>query len=54
MFYRRRDCSKKTSELIGEGFRAVVTCPFGPGRGARRFRENHLALAQTACAMYVA
>jgi hypothetical protein len=48
------DCSKKTSELIGEGFRAVVTCPFGPGRGARRFRENHLALAQTACAMYVA
>jgi hypothetical protein len=45
---------EETYELTGEGFRAVVTCPFGPGRGVRRFRENHLALAQTACAMYVA
>jgi predicted dehydrogenase len=39
---------EETYELIGEGFRASVTCPFGPERGLRCFRENRLALAETA------
>jgi predicted dehydrogenase len=39
---------EETYELIGEGFRAVVTCPFGPQRGLRCFRENRLALMETA------
>ena len=39
---------EETYELIGEGFRALVTCPFGPERGLRCFRENRLALAETA------
>ena len=39
---------EETYELIGEGFRAVVTCPFGPEPGVRCFRENRLALAETA------
>jgi predicted dehydrogenase len=37
---------EETYELIGEGFRAVVTCPFGPERGVRCFRENRLVLAE--------
>jgi len=39
---------EETYELMGEGFRAVVTCPFGPERGMRCFRENRLALAEAA------
>jgi predicted dehydrogenase len=39
---------EETYELIGEGFRASVTCPFGPERGVRCFRENRLALAEAA------
>lgn len=39
---------EETYELIGEGFRAVVTCPFGPERGVRCFRENRLVLADAA------
>ena len=39
---------EETYELMGEGFRAVVTCPFGPGRSVRCFCENRLALAETA------
>jgi hypothetical protein len=39
---------EETYELIGEGFRAVVTCPFGPERGMRCFRENRLVLAEAA------
>jgi predicted dehydrogenase len=41
---------EETYELIGEGFRAVVTCPFGPERGVRCFRENRLALSEAASA----
>jgi myo-inositol 2-dehydrogenase / D-chiro-inositol 1-dehydrogenase len=37
---------EETYELIGEGFRASVTCPFGPERGLRCFRENRLVLAE--------
>ncbi len=36
----------ETYELFGEGFRAVVTCPFGPQRGFRCFRENHVVLEE--------
>lgn len=39
---------EETYELIGEGFRASVTCPFGPERGLRCFRENRLELAEAA------
>lgn len=39
---------EETYELMGEGFRAVVTCPFGPERGLCCFRENRLALSETA------
>jgi predicted dehydrogenase len=39
---------EETYELIGEGFRASATCPFGPQRGLRCFRENRLALEETA------
>jgi predicted dehydrogenase len=39
---------EETYELIGEGFRASVTCPFGPERGLRCFRENRLALVEAA------
>ncbi|MFZ0957397.1 MAG: Gfo/Idh/MocA family oxidoreductase [Candidatus Sulfotelmatobacter sp.] len=39
---------EETYELIGEGFRASVTCPFGPERGVRCFRENHLELVEAA------
>jgi myo-inositol 2-dehydrogenase / D-chiro-inositol 1-dehydrogenase len=34
----------ETYEVFGEGFRALVTCPFGPHRGFRCFRENRLVL----------
>jgi virulence factor len=36
----------ETYELIGEGFRAVVTCPFGPRRGFQCFRENRVILEE--------
>ena len=39
---------EETYELIGEGFRAIVTCPFGPQRGWRCFRENLLVIGETA------
>jgi predicted dehydrogenase len=39
---------EETYELIGEGFRASITCPFGPERGLRCFRENRLVLVETA------
>ena len=39
---------EETYELIGEGFRAIVTCPFGPQRGWRCFRENLLVTEETA------
>jgi predicted dehydrogenase len=35
---------EETYELSGEGFRAMVTCPFGPERGMRCYRENRLVL----------
>lgn len=34
--------AEETYELIGEGFRVIVTCPFGPRRGWRAFRENRV------------
>jgi predicted dehydrogenase len=37
---------EETYELIGEGFRAVVTCPFGPRRGFRCFQENQVVLEE--------
>lgn len=33
---------EETYELIGDGFRVIVTCPFGPRRGWRAFRENRV------------
>ena len=39
---------EETYELIGEGFRAVVTCPFGPERGWRAYRENRLVIEERA------
>lgn len=39
---------EETYELIGEGFRALVTCPFGPQRGVRCFRENRLVVEESA------
>ena len=36
----------ETYELFGEGFRAMVTCPFGPQRSFRCFRENRVALEE--------
>jgi predicted dehydrogenase len=38
----------ETYELIGEGFRASVTCPFGPQRAWRGFRENRLVSEEAA------
>jgi predicted dehydrogenase len=36
----------ETYELIGEGFRAVVTCPFGLKRGFQCIRENRVILEE--------
>lgn len=36
----------ETYEMFGEGFRAAVTCPFGPERGFRCFRENRLVFEE--------
>lgn len=38
---------EETYELSGEGFRAIVTCPFGLERGLRCYRENKLVLHET-------
>jgi len=35
---------EETYEMIGENFRAMVTCPFGLERGFRCFRENRVVL----------
>jgi virulence factor len=37
---------EETYEMIGENFRAVVTCPFGPQRGFRCYRENRVVLEE--------
>ncbi len=39
---------EETYELIGDGFRAVVTCPFGLRRGWRGFSGGRLALEEWA------
>ena len=39
---------EESYELIGENFRAIVTCPFGPERGFRCFRDNRLSLTENA------
>ena len=39
---------EETYELIGEGYRAIVTCPFGPERGWRGYRENRLVVEESA------
>lgn len=39
---------EETYELVGEGSRALVTCPFGPQRGVRCFRENRLVVEESA------
>src|SRR5262249_55384649 len=39
---------EETYELIGEDFRAVVTCPFGPELGWRAYRENRVLVEETA------
>ena len=38
---------EETYELVGEGFCAVVTSPFGPQRSLRCYRENQLTLEET-------
>jgi predicted dehydrogenase len=35
---------EETYEIFGEDFRASVTCPFGPQRGFRCFRESRVVL----------
>jgi virulence factor len=37
---------EETYELFGDGFRASVTCPFGPQLGWRRFRDGRLIEAE--------
>ena len=39
---------EETYELVGEGFRAIVTCPFGPQRAWRGYRENRMIVEETA------
>jgi predicted dehydrogenase len=39
---------EETYELIGEGFRALVTCPFGAQRSWRCYRENRMVMEETA------
>jgi predicted dehydrogenase len=38
---------EETYELMGEGFRAVVTCPFGPRRVWCCYRENKMVIEET-------
>ncbi len=42
---------EETYEMMGEGFRAIVTCPFGPQRGWRGFREDRVVLEGNAESM---
>jgi hypothetical protein len=37
---------EETYDLFGEGFRASVTCPFGPQLGWRCFRDGRLVQAE--------
>jgi predicted dehydrogenase len=39
---------EETYELIGDGFRSVITCPFGPQRSLRCYQENRLVLEEIA------
>lgn len=39
---------EETYELMGEGYRALVTCPFGRQRGWRGFRDNRLEVEEVA------
>lgn len=39
---------EETYDLFGDGFRATVTCPFGPQRGWHGFRDNHLVVEEVA------
>ncbi len=39
---------EETYELMGENFRALVTCPFGPKLGWRGFRDNRLEIEEVA------
>jgi predicted dehydrogenase len=41
---------EETYDLFGDGFRASVTCPFGPQRGWRCFREGQLISEELATA----
>ena len=38
---------EETYELIGDGYRAIITSPFGPARGLSCYQENRLALHLT-------
>jgi hypothetical protein len=37
---------EETYDLFGDGFRASVTCPFGPQLGRRCFRDGRLIEAE--------
>jgi len=39
---------EETYELIGDGFRSVITSPFGPQRSLRCYQENRLLLEEIA------
>jgi predicted dehydrogenase len=39
---------EETYELVGDGFRAVITSPFGPQRSSRCYQENRLVLEEIA------
>jgi virulence factor len=39
---------EETYELVGDGFRSVITCPFGPQRSLRCYQENRLVLEEIA------
>lgn len=39
---------EETYDLFGDGFRATVTCPFGPQRGWHGFRDNRLVVEEVA------
>jgi predicted dehydrogenase len=41
---------EETYDLFGDGFRASVTCPFGPQLGWRCFRDGRLVEAETVVA----
>jgi hypothetical protein len=39
---------EETYELIGDGFRAVITSPFGPQRSLRCYQEDRVVLEEIA------